>query len=161
MKNSRQLKILEIISEKEIETQEEMAVELRNAGFDVTQSTVSRDIKELGLKKTPAKQKRQKYVHIAGMGGLPRNRSSGYGDSALMGGGIEAILSVEQSDNIIVIKTMSGMAMAIATAIDGMETEGILGCVAGDDTIMCVIKNANMGEHIKQILLGAFKPRNL
>ena len=132
-RNSRQSKILEIISTNEIETQEELVTSLKNAGFDVTQATVSRDIRELKISKMMTGKGTYRYV-------LPKQTASGSGQkfsTAL----IDSIVSVDSACNIVVIKTYPGLANAVAVGIDNMNFSQILGCVAGDDTIMIATRD--------------------
>lgn len=129
MKQKRQNKIIELITSEEIGTQEELADKLNEAGFKVTQATVSRDIRELKLSKASVSGNKQKYVVFY-------NETKGLGEKykrSLMDG----FISISQAMNMLVIKTYPGMAMAVAAAIDAMEISEILGCIAGDDTIMC------------------------
>lgn len=134
MKEKRQAKILELIREHNIETQEELSRYLKEAGYPSTQGTISRDIRELKLTKVAGDKGRPKYAPI-----LRENiHISGKYRRVLS----EAIISMEQAENILVIKTVSGMAMACAAAIDSIAIDGIVGSIAGDDTIMCVVKNA-------------------
>ena len=135
MKEKRQAKILDLIREHDIETQEELARHLKEAGFPSTQGTISRDIRELKLTKVAGDKGRPKYAPIL----RETTHVSGKYRRVLS----EAILSMEQAENILVIKTVSGMAMACAAAIDSIAIEGIVGSIAGDDTIMCVIKTAH------------------
>lgn len=132
MKKSRQEKIIEMISSEEIETQEELADRLKKEGYQVTQATVSRDIRELRLSKIAGAGGRQKYALYAGEDRLIGDKyirvlKDGY-------------VSVDMAQNILVMKTVSGMAMAVAAAVDAMKMQEILGCIAGDDTIMIVIR---------------------
>ena len=132
MKKTRHRKIVEIIEKRDVETQEELAGYLKEAGFTVTQATVSRDIRELKLSKVPTGGGKQKYVIL-------RQDDSHMGDKyirVLRDG----FVSMDMAQNILVIKTVSGMAMALATALDNINWKEILGCVAGDDTVMCVIR---------------------
>lgn len=141
MKNFRHQKIMEIIQSQEIETQEELAEKLAEAGFGVTQATISRDIRQLKLRKIPSKNGRQCY-HVA------RAEESVGGDrlvNILRAG----YVSMDAAQNILVIKTVSGMAMAVAAAIDAMSISGMLGCIAGDDTIMCAIRST---EEVKGVM---------
>lgn len=132
MKLERRSKIIELIGKYQIETQEELADRLEQAGYSVTQATVSRDIRELKLTKVPvgdgARQKYtllqekeadlvQKYVRVLQDG----------------------LISMEAAENILVIKTISGMAMAVAAAVDNLELPGVIGTIAGDDTVMCAV----------------------
>jgi transcriptional regulator, ArgR family len=133
MKIARHAKILEIISEKEIETQEELAAELQKQGIDVTQATVSRDIKELRLIKVLTEDgKRYKYA--------PRGKVDGHITDRLMTLLSESIVSVDYAGNIIVIKTLSGTAPAAAEAIDTLNWKNIVGTLAGDNTIFVLVE---------------------
>ena len=132
MKEKRHEKIIELINQYDIETQDELAEHLRNAGFQVTQATVSRDIRKLKLSKVPARDGKQKYALL---NGVQHQMSENY-----VGILREAFVSMDSAQNILVIKTVSGMAMALATALDNINWKEILGCVAGDDTVMCVIR---------------------
>lgn len=149
MKKKRQEQIIEIIQNHEVETQEDLAGYLTEAGYAVTQATVSRDIRELSLQKVPGQKVRQKYAmrstipvaaEIKHPAAQPANRYA-----ALLQDGI---VSMEQAGNLLVIKTAVGMAMAVAAALDAMEIEGIIGCIAGDDTIMCAVKTEKMVQNV-------------
>ena len=132
MKTNRQSKIIEIIQKNEVETQDELSALLEKDGFRVTQATVSRDIRELKLTKIPTASGRQKYAVITD---APENLSKKY-ERVLR----EGFLSMDMAQNILVIKTVSGMAMAVAVAVDAMKWNEVVGCIAGDDTIMCAIR---------------------
>ena len=149
MKKKRQEQIIENIQNHEVETQEDLAGYLTEAGYAVTQATVSRDIRELSLEKVPGQKVRQKYAmrstipvaaEIKHPAAQPANRYA-----ALLQDGI---VSMEQAGNLLVIKTAVGMAMAVAAALDAMEIEGIIGCIAGDDTIMCAVKTEKMVQNV-------------
>ena len=149
MKKKRQEQIIEIIQNHEVETQEDLAGYLTEAGYAVTQATVSRDIRELSLEKVPGQKVRQKYAmrstiqvaaEIKHPAAQPANRYA-----ALLHDGI---VSMEPAGNLLVIKTAVGMAMAVAAALDAMEIEGIIGCIAGDDTIMCAVKTEKMVQNV-------------
>lgn len=128
MKSERHNKIIELIKNKNIGTQEELADALNNAGFNVTQATVSRDIRELKLTKTSMDGKHQKYVVY---------QSSDYSLSEKYENVLrEGFLSMALAQNILVIKTVSGMASAVCAAIDAFGYEEEIGSIAGDDTIM-------------------------
>ena len=131
MKVERHSKIVELIGKYEIETQEELAEYLNQAGFNVTQATVSRDIRELKLTKAPSESGKQRYMVLQNHG----NFSDKY-IRILQDG----FLSMDMAQNILVIKTVSGMAMAVAVAVDSMKWNEVVGCIAGDDTIMCAIR---------------------
>lgn len=145
MKKKRQEKIIEIISQNEVETQEDLARYLNQAGYSVTQATVSRDIREMSLVKVPGMRTKQCYT-------VPKE-SSGGGSSGLgrQYSGVlqDGVVSMEQAGNLLVIKTVSGMAMAVAAAIDAMSLDGIVGSIAGDDTILCAIKTE---EKVKEVM---------
>ena len=146
MKAKRQRKIIELISEYEIETQEELAKMLIDSGFRVTQATVSRDIRELNLLKTATGSGGQKYV-------VPTTTTI-TNDSKYMRVLNDGILSMQCAENMLVIKTVSGMAMAVGAAVDAMNIKEIIGCIAGDNTIMCVITNAKDAVKVKEMIGG-------
>lgn len=132
MKLSRQSKIIELIVEHEVETQEELAELLLAAGYPVTQATISRDIRELKLTKVANGAGKQKYIVLRGQEGTLSEKYA----RILKDG----FVSMDMAGNILVVKTVSGMAMAVAAAIDAIHIEGIVGCIAGDDTIMCAVR---------------------
>ncbi|NLC19287.1 MAG: arginine repressor [Clostridiales bacterium] len=132
MKISRQSKIIELINKYDIETQEELAELLMKAGFNVTQATVSRDIRELKLTKVAVDGGKQKYILLQK---TEPDISEKY-IRVLK----EGFVSMDMAQNILVIKTISGMAMAVAAALDALQISSIVGCIAGDDTIMCAIR---------------------
>ena len=135
MKTNRQSKIIEIIQKNEVETQDELSALLEKDGFRVTQATVSRDIRELKLTKIPTAGGRQKYAVITD---APENLSKKY-ERVLR----EGFLSMDMAQNILVIKTVSGMASAVCAAIDAMKMREIVGSIAGDATIMCAIRTVD------------------
>lgn len=134
MKATRHTKILELISRYEIETQEELSDYLRREGYQVTQATVSRDIRELKLTKVAQENGRQRYAALGGSG------------DDLNGKYVrvfkEGFRSADTAQNILVIKTVAGMAMAVAAALDHMQCDEIVGSIAGDDTIMCAVRTS-------------------
>lgn len=134
MKKSRHQKIVEIITEQDVETQEELADCLREAGFHVTQATVSRDIRELKLSKVPDGHGRQKYATADK--DIIADRDKGSVERRYIHVLREGFASMDRAQNLVVIRTVSGMAMAVAAALDAMEFDEVLGCIAGDDTIM-------------------------
>ncbi|MGN1206428.1 MAG: arginine repressor [Eubacterium sp.] len=149
MKKKRQEQIIEIIQTHEVETQEDLARYLTEAGYAVTQATVSRDIRELSLEKVPGHKVRQKYAMRSVVSAVteikhPLVQSPNRYATLLQDG----IVSMEQAGNLLVIKTAVGMAMAVAAALDAMEIEGIVGCIAGDDTIMCAVKTEKMVQNV-------------
>lgn len=142
MKYSRHSKILELIQGHEIETQEELAQKLRDSGFNVTQATVSRDIKELRLIKSMTKGGKYKYASIKQQEGVVNERFLRlFKDS---------VLSLDSAGNIIVIRTLVGAANAAAVAIDALDFPGIIGTIAGDDTIFLLVKNTEDLDGIKE-----------
>lgn len=132
MKRRRLAKIIELIGQYDIETQEELADRLQQEGFQVTQATVSRDIRELQLSKVPARGGRQKYAFL--------DRQDHQMAEKYVGILREAFVSMDNAQNILVIKTVSGMAMAVGAALDKIGWKEIVGCIAGDDTVMCAIR---------------------
>lgn len=132
MKIARHRKILELISSNEVTTQEELASLLIDNNYIVTQATVSRDIRELGLTKMSVNGGPQRYVAV-------ENNEKTINDKLLeiLRAGY---VSMDVAQNILVIKTVSGMAMAVAAALDALKWNEIVGCIAGDDTIMCAIR---------------------
>ena len=133
MKAKRQAKILDLIVKKEIGTQEELTMELERAGFLVTQATVSRDIREMKLTKVAMSDGKLRYVAYRKTEEDMREKyirifRDGY-------------ISIDNAQNILVIRTVSGMAMAVAAALDHMEVPEIVGSIAGDDTIMCAVRS--------------------
>ena len=148
MKNARQSKILELIEEYEISTQESLIQRLAEHGFDSTQTTISRDIRQLRLIKGPTGRGTYKYVAPEVRRG---NDAPGH-NSALT----DAVLKIESAQNLIVIKTMSGMANAIAVCIDSLKIKDIVGSVAGDDTILLVFKTVEKAAEIEAELKNVF-----
>ena len=133
MKIRRQTKILELIKKYEIETQDELSAYLEQEGFQVTQATVSRDIRELKLTKVALGHGRQKYVAL-----LETNEDMSQKYERIFRDGV---ISMDIAQNILVIKTVSGMAMAVAAALDALQIHEIVGSIAGDDTIMCAARS--------------------
>ncbi|MBQ2679308.1 MAG: arginine repressor [Firmicutes bacterium] len=133
MKLARHSKILEIIETNDIETQGELAAKLKEAGFDVTQATVSRDIRELKLTKISNGKGSQKYSAMSGIDAEASER--------LIRVFKEAVVKMDFSENIIVIKTLEGMGMAVAVALDNMQNDEIVGTIAGDNTVFCVVRS--------------------
>ncbi|MDF2485900.1 MAG: argR [Herbinix sp.] len=134
MKISRQSKIIELINKHDIETQEDLAERLMKDGYNVTQATVSRDIRELKLTKVAVDGGRQKYIVL-------QKTEPGMSEKytrVLRDG----FVSMDMAQNIMVIKTVPGMAMAVAAALDALQMNSIVGCIAGDDTVMCAIRTS-------------------
>jgi transcriptional regulator of arginine metabolism len=140
MKTSRQNAILNLINSYEIGTQEELCDRLLKDGYKVTQATVSRDIREMKITKVVGENGKQKYVRILG-GGLSKEKTVKHATFIK-----EAVLSVEYAVNIVVVKTSPGMAPAVGSSIDSTSSADMLGCIAGDDTVMCVMRSAEAAE---------------
>ena len=150
MKRQRHEVVVDLINKYDIETQEELAAYLKEEGFEVTQATVSRDIRELKLSKIATGNGKQKYIIL-------KNDDSHLGDKyirVLRDG----FVSMNMAQIILVIKTVQGMAMAVAAALDAMKFPEIVGCIAGDDTIMAAIKSTDetkvVIDKINEILEG-------
>lgn len=142
MKYTRHAKMLEIIESKEIETQEELSEELRKLGLNVTQATVSRDIKELRLIKVLTKNGKYKYATLQSQENVLSDR--------LVKIFKNSIVSIDYAGNIIVMKTLTGSAQAAAAAIDAVKLDDAVGTIAGDDTIFIVIRDeSKMEENIE------------
>ena len=142
MKVNRHAKIVELINKYQIETQDELAEYLNEAGFKVTQATVSRDIRDLKLTKVPAENGRQKYAVLqSAQNGMTEKYVRILRDG---------FSSMDMAQNILVLKTVSGMAL------DAMNWNEIVGCIAGDDTIMCAVRTVDdtilLMEKIKKLL---------
>lgn len=135
MKTSRHAKILELIQKNDIETQEELSAQLEREGYHVTQATVSRDIRELKLTKVALNSGKQKYVAL--------NETSEDLTAKYTRVFREGFISMDMAQNILIIKTVSGMAMAVAAALDHMDCNEIVGSIAGDDTIMCAVRTVD------------------
>lgn len=140
MKRERQNAIIQIITNNNVETQEDLQALLREKGFEVTQATVSRDMRELKITKISYDGNKHRYS---------ANPTVDSGTKAsykhVLG---NCILSMDYAHNIIVIKTVAGMAMAVGAAIDHLNIDGTMGCIAGDDTIFLAIRDSNMAEDI-------------
>ena len=134
MKSNRHAKIIQLVGQYDIDTQEELTERLHDAGFKVTQATVSRDIRELKLTKVPLADGQQKYSVLPAREEPLDERY----ERVLQDG----YASMDQAQHMLVIKTRSGMAMAVAATIDAMHWPEVVGCIAGDDTIMCALRNA-------------------
>ncbi|MBP3880297.1 MAG: arginine repressor [Lachnospiraceae bacterium] len=140
MKNARHEQILLLVEKYEIETQEELAERLNEAGFTVTQATVSRDIRQLQLRKIPSANGGFHYA----VGALGKE------DLSLMYKRVleDAYVSADCAGNLVVVHTVSGMAMAAAAAIDSLDWREVLGCIAGDDTIMIAVRSEEAGPEV-------------
>lgn len=146
MKKSRHEKIVELIEKEQIGTQEELARRLNEAGFLVTQATVSRDIRQLHLSKVPLADGAQKYV-------LLQSSDSYLGDKyirVLKDG----FVSVDVAGNLLVLKTVSGMAMAVAASVDAMKLQEVVGSIAGDDTVMVAVRTPEEARLLMEKIKG-------
>ena len=148
MKTDRHKKILEVIDRYEVGTQEELAKILNDEGYNVTQATVSRDIRELNLSKVSVDGKRTRYATLS--------KDKPVASDKFLTVLKEGFVSMDMAQNILVIKTVSGMAMAVAAALDAMHLHEVVGCIAGDDTIMCAVRTVDdtilLMEKIKKLL---------
>lgn len=150
MKRNRQEKLLELISRYEIETQDELIEKLRENGYQATQATISRDIRELQIAKMTTGRGTYRYV-------LPKHAepSPAVSFSAAL---IDSIISSQAAQNIVVLKTYPSLAPAVAAGIDRMQANQILGCVAGDDTILIVTQDSDcarmLSEQVHDLLRG-------
>lgn len=145
-KNSRQNKILFLIENNDISTQEELCALLKKEGFEATQATVSRDIRELSLTKIPSEKTGQKYARLVSSRGImeekyPRVLRDGF-------------VSIDKAQSILVLKTVAGMAMAVAAAIDAMNLREVVGCIAGDDTVMIAVRDATSADELMDKITG-------
>ena len=144
MKNQRQEHLLQIIAEETVETQEQLLERLQERGIRSTQATISRDIKELHLIKEPVGQGRYRYAVSA------HRTKLNFADR------LRTILSVDYAQNLVVIKTMPGLANGAAAALDGMEVPYLVGSLAGDDTVLLVLRDnaaaAEFADEIKEML---------
>ncbi len=149
MKTRRQEKIIEIITKYDIDTQEALAEQLKNEGYNVTQATVSRDIRELHLEKIPASSG-SKYIY-------PESKVAD--KEKFLRILREAYSSCELAATIVVIRTVSGMAMAAAAALDELKFKELVGSIAGDDTIMCATRSSEdaqaFADKIKRLIRNA------
>ena len=149
MKAKRQQEILRIIQEHEVETQDQLLAELRERGVQSTQATISRDIKQLHLVKEPVGRGRYRYaasVHRHSLNVADKLRTIFR----------ESIVSVDSAQNIVVIKTMAGLASGAAAALDGMQINAMVGSLAGDDTALLIMRDTEdaliLCEEIKEML---------
>lgn len=145
-RNSRQSKILEIISTKSIETQDELVAELRALNFDITQATISRDIKDLGLIKIATENNKYKYAVINNeVNSITTNRKLNIFK--------ESVISIKTAMNLVVIKTISGTAGLVSSFVNGLSIPTILGCTYGDDAVMVITSDREDGSMVQSKLL--------
>ena len=149
MKVARHEKIIELIQQYDIDTQEELAARLNEAGFKVTQATVSRDIRALMMTKVAGKDGKSHYAIL-------NSASQELGDkyTRVLH---DALTSIDIGQNMIVIRTVPGMAMGVAAALDALNWKEILGCIAGDDTVMCVSRDVEQAKTAADKLKGIVK----
>ena len=149
MKLARHEKIIELIQKYDIDTQEELAARLNAAGFKVTQATVSRDIRALKMTKVAGKDGKSRYAILT-------EPSVELGDkyTRILQ---DTLISLDQGQNMIVIRTVPGMAMGVAAALDALKWKEVLGSIAGDDTVMCVARDADQAGIIAEKLKGILK----
>jgi len=136
VKARRHQRILDIVRSKPIQTQEDLSAELAREGLSVTQATISRDIKELRLIKAPVGDGSYRYT-------VPADRNIEDINRRIERVFREAVISVEDSDNIVVIKTLEGAAQAVGAIVDDLDWPEVVGSLAGDDTIFVVVKPAD------------------
>ena len=149
MKSQRHARILELVSKYEIETQEDMMSRLQSEGFKVTQATVSRDLKDLKLTKTLTARGTYRYaVNTA------RQHT---GSMKLNNAMVDSIIQVDYSLNNVVIKTYPGLANAVASGVDALNMHSILGCVAGDDTIIIITRDEESSAELSETLTELMK----
>ena len=146
----RQTKIIELVKNHDIETQEELTHYLQEGGFAVTQATVSRDIRELKLTKIPAGNGKQKYsIHISEEDEIIRRLTRIFR---------EGVVSIDFAGNMVVIKTLEGSAMAVGASVDAMGYTEVVGSIAGDDVVICIVKSQDIAESLmnklKEQVLG-------
>lgn len=138
MKGLRQMRIRELIGSHMIETQEELVEGLREAGLTVTQATVSRDIKELGLIKVPTEDGRYRYSMPTETRVNPMQR--------LKRAMLDHFVHIDFTDNLVVLKCMPGTANAIGSMIDNMDWNDVMGTICGDDTILIICRTKDASE---------------
>lgn len=149
MKYSRHSKVLDLIDQYEIETQDELASRLQAEGYKVTQATVSRDIKELRLIKVLTKSGKYKYATIKHQDNVITERFVKiFKDS---------VIQIDSAQNIVIVKTLPGAAQAAAAALDSLDLKEVVGTIAGDDTIFTVARHVEQVESIMDVLNNMIK----
>ncbi len=148
MKNARQQKILEIIEKYDIDTQETLITKLAEEGYNVTQTTVSRDIRQLNLVKGVSSSGTYKYVAPS----ISKEANIPVLNSAIT----DSVTKIESAGHIVVVKTYAGMANAIAVCVDSIHHDDIIGSVAGDDTILLVVKTSEYAQRLAEELRETF-----
>ena len=142
MKYNRHAKILELIERFEVETQDDLAEKLKAVGVEVTQATISRDIKELRLVKVLAQDGRYRYASV--------NQDAAAMNDRLLIILREAFVSSDYANNILVVKTLPGMAQAVASSVDALGWYEVLGTIAGDDTLMMICRAERFAEELME-----------
>jgi len=145
MKGQRHLRIRELVKEKAIETQDELVMELKSMGFNITQATVSRDIKELQLIKVPTADGKYIYNIPTDMPYNPKQKLA----RVL----VDSFVSMEKAENLVVMKTLPGHANALGSLIDGLEWKELVGTICGDDTILVIGKTKDQAAEIEKMFL--------
>ncbi len=148
-RNSRQSKILELISTKEIETQEELVAELRAANFDITQATISRDIKELGLIKILSDSKKYKYAIVSTSAQAISNKNMAIFK--------ECVVTVKSAMNLVIVKVLKGTGGLVSNLIDQLSISQVLGTTYGDDTVMVITNDVDDAFYVKDKVLELIK----
>lgn len=143
-RNLRQSKILEIITTKEIETQDDLVTSLKKVGYEVTQATISRDIKELGLIKVLTDNKKYKYAVIDSNSQAITNKSLNIFK--------ECVITIKSANNLVVVKTLKGTAGLVSNLIDQMSLNNVLGCTYGEDTVLVITADVEDAYHVLQKL---------
>lgn len=141
MKQARQDEIIRLINSEVIENQSELMTRLSEQGYSATQATISRDIRQLGLKKVTYGEGKRRYAS-AGVQ-IPVDNTGSYSQVLQ-----NCIMSLEAAENIIVVKTVPGMAMAVGAALDKLDITDIVGCIAGDDTLFVAVRHSGQAERI-------------
>ena len=152
MKNGRQQKILELIEKYDIDTQDTLIKRLAENGYNVTQTTISRDIRQLNLVKGVTAKGSYKYIVPTA---AVKDNSVPILNSAIT----DSVMKIEAVGNIVVVKTFPGMANALAVCIDSLHHDDIVGSVAGDDTILLVVKDNDLATELEVELKDTFKKK--
>ena len=152
MKNGRQQKILELIEKYDIDTQDTLIKRLSENGYNVTQTTISRDIRQLNLVKGVTAKGSYKYIVPTA---AVKDNSVPILNSAIT----DSVMKIEAAGNIVVVKTFPGMANALAVCIDSLHHDDIVGSVAGDDTILLVVKDNDLATELEVELKDTFKKK--
>ena len=152
MKNARQQKIIELIEKYDIDTQDTLIKKLSENGYNVTQTTISRDIRQLNLVKGVTSKGTYKYI-------VPTAAVKEISVPILNSAITDSVTKIEAAGNIVVVKTFPGMANALAVCIDSIHHDDIVGSVAGDDTILLVVKDASSASELEIELKETFRKK--